>query len=264
MSKKFTIFGNPVEHSLSPKMHGYAIEGLGVDATYDKTLLLNGTKLKETFFKNNLSGANVTVPHKEEAFKQADEVRGIAKTIGAVNTLVLENGKMIAYNTDAEGFFESSKKFGDINSILILGAGGTAKAISLIFKEKGKDVTLLNRSKARLKPFIERGFECYTWDNFSPKSYDLVVNTTSAGLSDTNYPAPKELLSNILNNSKYAIDVIYNKNTPFLQLAKDLNIPCKDGSDMLLYQGVKAFNLFYHDKFDEKEITKFMKKAFQR
>ena len=262
MSRRFTIFGNPVEHSLSPKMHGYAIEGLGVDATYDKTLLLDGTKLKETFFKNNFDGANVTVPHKEEAFKQADEVRGIAKEIGAVNTLVLEDGKMIAYNTDAEGFFESTKEFGEINSLLILGAGGTAKAISLIFRQMGADVTLLNRSEARLEPFKEKGFECYRWDEFSPKSYDLVVNTTSAGLGDSNYPAPKELLESIMRASKFASDVIYNKNTPFLQLAKKLGLPNKDGSDMLLYQGVKAFNLFYHDKFDEKKITKFMRKAF--
>jgi len=263
VSKRFTIFGNPVEHSLSPKMHGFAIEGLGLDATYEKTLLEDGSKLKEIFFKEGFDGANVTVPHKEEAFKQADEVRGIAKEIGAVNTLVLENGKMIAYNTDAEGFFESTKEYGDINSILILGAGGTAKAISLIFKEKGSRVTLLNRSENRLKPFKEKGFECYSWDKFSPKSYDLVVNTTSAGLSDTNYPAPKELLEETLKNSKYAIDVIYNKNTPFLQLASKMQIPNKDGSDMLLYQGVKAFNLFYGGKFDEEQITEYMRKAFK-
>jgi len=265
VSKRFTIFGNPVEHSLSPKMHGFAIEGLGLDATYEKTLLEDGSKLKEIFLKEGFDGANVTVPHKEEAFKQADEVRGIAKEIGAVNTLVLEDGKMIAYNTDAEGFFESTKEFGKINSILILGAGGTAKAISLIMREKGSLVTILNRSENRLTPFKEKGFECYTWDDFPLKSYDLVVNTTSAGLSDTNYPTPKDLLTSIMKNSKYAIDVIYNKNTPFLKLAKDIKLiklPNKDGSDMLLYQGVKAFNLFYGGKFDEKEITKHMKKAF--
>jgi shikimate dehydrogenase len=243
-------------------MHTFAIDGLGVKATYDKTLLVDGKKLKETFFEKKLDGANVTVPHKEEAFKQADEVRGIAKEIGAVNTLVLEDGKMIAYNTDAEGFFESTKEFGDINSILILGAGGTAKAISLIFREKNAKVTIVNRSQKRLIPFKEKGFECYSWDEFTPKSYDLVVNTTSAGLSDNNYPTPKELLENIFQNTKYTIDVIYNKNTPFLQLAKTYHIPSKDGSDMLLYQGVKAFNLFYQNIFDEKEITKFMSQAF--
>jgi len=262
VSKRFTIFGNPVEHSLSPKMHGFAIKGLGLDATYEKTLLKDGTKLKEIFFKDGFDGANVTVPYKEEAFKQADEVRGIAKEIGAVNTLVLEDGKMIAYNTDAEGFFESTKEFGKISSVLILGAGGTAKAISLIMREKGLLVTVLNRSEKRLKPFIEKDFESYSWDNFTSKEYDLVVNTTSAGLNDSNYPAPKELLEEILKNSKYAIDVIYNKNTPFLQLAKDMKLPNKDGSDMLLYQGVKAFNLFYGGKFDENEITKYMRKAF--
>ncbi len=263
MNKHFSIFGNPIAHSFSPKMHTFAIEGLGVKATYDKTLLVDGKKLKEIFFEKKLDGANVTVPYKEEAFKQADEVRGIAKKIGAVNTLVLEDNKIVAYNTDAEGFFESIKEFGDINSILILGAGGTAKAISLIFKEKNIKVTIVNRGKKRLIPFEEKGFKCYSWDEFTPESYDLVVNTTSAGLSDSNYPTPKELLEDIFKNTKYAVDVIYNKKTPFLQLARKYCIPSKDGSDMLLYQGVKAFNLFYHNKFDEKEITRFMKKAFR-
>ena len=257
--KKFTIFGNPVEHSISPQMHTFAIEGLGLNAVYDKTLLIDGSKLKEIFFKKNLNGANVTVPHKEEAFKQADEVRGIAKKIGAVNTLVLENGKMIGYNTDAEGFYESIKEF-KAKKVLILGAGGTAKAISFFLKEKKFDITILNRSANRLKIF--ENTKTFTWDNFLLDSFDMVINTTSAGLNDTNYPTPKDLLENIFNHSKIAIDVIYNKNTPFLKLAKQKNLKTKDGADMLLYQGVKAFNLFYNNQFNEKDIEKYMKKAF--
>jgi len=262
VSKKFTIFGNPVEHSISPKMHTFAIKGLGLDATYNKFKLENGERLKEEFFTQNLNGANVTVPHKETAFKSCDEVRGIAKEIGAVNTLVLEDGKMIGYNTDAIGFYMSASEFKDIKKILIIGAGGTAKAISLIYKQKNLDVSILNRSKNRVKIFKENGFNAYCWDEFSAGKYDLVVNTTSAGLVDNEYPLPKNMLIDILNNSKYAIDVIYNKNTPFLALAKELNIPCKDGSDMLLYQGVKALNLFYKDRLYEESVTKFMKKAF--
>ena len=259
MSKKFTIFGNPVEHSISPKMHGFAIEGLNLDASYSKTLVEDGNKIKEIFLKE-FDGANVTVPHKEIAFKLCDEVRGIAKKIGAVNTLVKKDGKMIGYNTDASGFYESIKEFSDIKDILILGAGGTSKAISLFLKEKGYNISILNRSKNRLSSFKE--FKTFSWDDFKVSKYDMIINTTSAGLSDKLYPTPKEMLENILKNAKVAIDVIYNKNTPFLHLAKEMGLVTKDGSDMLLYQGVKAFNLFYDEKFDEKEIESYMRKAF--
>lgn len=262
MSKKFTIFGNPVEHSISPKMHTFAINGFNLIAKYSKFKLEDGQKLKQEFLSQNIDGANVTVPHKEVAYELCDEVRGIAKEIKAVNTLILEDGKMIGYNTDADGLYKSSQEFQDIKSVLILGAGGTSKAVSMVFKQHNCDVTVINRTKNRLKSFKENGFECYSWDNFELKSYDLVINTTSAGLESNDYPIPKEILISILKNSKYAIDVIYNKNTPFLSLAKELGVPCKDGSDMLLYQGVKAFSLFYDGKFKEEDITKFMTKAF--
>ncbi len=259
MNKKFTIFGNPVKHSISPKMHGFAIDGLGLDASYSKTLLEDGNQIKEIFLKK-FDGANVTVPHKEIAFKLCDEVRGVAKDIGAVNTLIKEDNKMIGYNTDASGFYESIKEFSDIKDILILGAGGTSKAISLYLKNKGFNITILNRSQKRLDSFSD--FKTFSWDDFKPEKYDMIINTTSAGLSDNNYPAPKEILEDIFQNAKVAVDVIYNKNTPFLSLAKGSDLETKDGSDMLLFQGVKAFNLFYGEKFDEGEIEKFMRQAF--
>ncbi len=259
MSKKFTIFGNPVKHSISPKMHGFAIDGFDLDASYSKTLVEDGSKIKEIFLKE-FDGANVTVPHKEIAYKLCDEVRGVAKQIGAVNTLVKEDGKMIGYNTDASGFYESIKEFDDIKDVLILGAGGTSKAISLYLKNKGYNITVLNRSQKRLDSFSN--FDTFCWDDFKPNKYDMIINTTSAGLADNNYPTPKEILKSIFKDAKVAVDVIYNKNTPFLSLAKEIGIKTKDGSDMLLYQGVKAFNLFYGGKFDEAEITTFMRKAF--
>ena len=258
-SKHFTIFGNPVKHSISPKMHTFAIEGLGVDATYTKTLLEDASHLRTIFLKY-FDAANVTVPHKEAAFSQADEVRGIAKEIGAVNTLINEDGKMIAYNTDAEGFYRSMIAFADVKSALILGAGGTAKAISYILKEKGIDVTVLNRSAQRLEDF--KTFHTYTWENFESAHYDIIINTTSAGLEEDALPAPEPIMIELLSHTHAAMDVIYNKETPFLKMAKRYQLPAKDGADMLLYQGVLAFVLFYHDRFSFEEILPFMKKAF--
>ena len=241
---KFTIYGNPVEHSKSPQMHNAGFENLNFNGEYSKTHLEDGTKLKENFLANNIKGANITVPHKEEAFKQADEIVGLAKDIGAVNTYINENGKVKAYNTDAPGFMKAIQEYKDIKSAIILGAGGTAKAIAVAFKEAGIKITILNRSDNRLDFFKELGCTIYNWNSFKCDSYDLVVNSTSAGLKDDNYPTSKGILENILENSKYAVDCIYGKVTPFLQLSKEKGLECKDGEDMLLYQGVIAFEYF--------------------
>ncbi len=258
-AKKFTIFGDPVEHSISPKMHTFAIEGLGLDASYTKTHLEGACRLK-TIFLRDYDAANVTVPHKEAAFAQCDEVRGAAREIGAVNTLVKEGENMIGYNTDAEGFYRSVLDFGEIKTALILGAGGTSKALSYILKEKGIEVSVLNRSDKRLKDF--QNYKTFNWNNFESAHRDIIINTTSAGLEEESLPAPEAIMTDLFSHTKYAIDVIYNKETPFLKKAKEHNLPTKDGADMLLYQGVLAFNLFYHDKFSFDEILPFMKKAF--
>ena len=258
--KLFAIFGNPVAHSISPFMHNYAFTKLGFAGCYTKILIEKGEDLREQFLNLGLEGINITVPYKEHAFLQADEVMGIAKKIGAVNTWKRKDGKIYAYNTDAPGFFESVKAF-DFDTILILGAGGTAKAIALYLKEQGYDPHILNRSSTRLHYFREKGFQSYSWEEFSPSNYDLVINTTSAGLEEETLPAPKELLLSIFSKARYAVDVIYNKETPFLRLAKEMGLTTKDGTDMLLYQGVLAFEIFTDFKFDRVEVEKLLRQG---
>jgi len=261
--KNYTIFGNPVAHSKSPCMHNMAFAGLGENALYTRTLLEDGLKLREMFFENDLNGANITVPHKEAALKACDEVDSFAQMVGAVNTIVRRGDKLQGYNTDALGFLKALQKFElDIKSILILGAGGTAKAISVILREAGYDVTILNRSEGRLKSFKEQEFKTYTYEDFEPSPYDLIVNSTSAGLEDDALPAPKEMLIELLSNTKASIDIIYGKETPFLKLSRNYNLPIKDGSNMLLYQGVLAFEKFVDNKHSFEAIEKYMKRAF--
>ena len=259
---KFTIFGNPVKHSKSPNMQNSGFIHIGFEGEYSKTLLEDGTQIKNVFLENGFKGANITVPHKEDAFKNADEIRGLAKKIGAVNTYINENGKVIAYNTDAPGFMKAIEEFGTIKKAIIIGAGGTAKAIAVAFKDAKIETTILNRSNTRLEFFNELGCTTSTWDNFECETYDLVVNSTSAGLSDDSYPAPLELLTPILKNTKFAIDCIYGKITPFLAKATQYNLPSKDGEDMLLYQGVLAFELFTDYKAD-KYLIKAMRKGLK-
>ncbi|PHO11682.1 shikimate dehydrogenase [Malaciobacter marinus] len=253
-TKAYAIFGNPVEHSKSPQMHNSAFEHLNIDAVYKKHHLKDGKKLKNEFLNNLYTGANITVPHKEQAFKQADEVIGIANEIEAVNTYIKKDDKVIAYNTDAPGFLKAIESFGDIKKVLVLGAGGTAKAIALALQQKNIEVTVVNRSDSKLDFFKQKNIKCFTWKDFRLDYFDLVVNSTSAGLKDDELPMSKPQLENVFLNSSYAFDCVYGKETPFLALAKKEGLKTKDGEDMLLFQGLLAFELFTNTKADNSVI----------
>jgi len=262
MNKIFAIFGDPVSHSRSPLMHNCVFKHLKYNATYTRVHLKDGSKLRDTFLSLGLSGANITVPHKESAYEACDEIRGFAKNVGVVNTIINENGKLIGYNTDADGFIYAIEEFKNIKKVLILGAGGTAKALASRFIQENFEVYVLNRSASRLDYFKDKVSNCFTWDDFEVQEYDLVVNTTSAGLKDEDLPAPVELLNTVLNNTLYVADVIYGKLTPFLQFAQAKNITYKDGADMLLGQGVLANELFVNYELKKEDIFKEMKKSF--
>ncbi|BAF71430.1 shikimate dehydrogenase [Sulfurovum sp. NBC37-1] len=258
----FAIFGNPVSHSKSPLMHNLAFKGLGFEGCYNRYRLEDGTKLKETFFALGLRGINITVPHKEHAYAACDELDPFARKVGAVNTIVEKKGILYGYNTDAPGFLKAISEFENVKKVLFLGAGGTAQSTSAILRDEGYEVTLLNRSAGRLERFAQEGFKTATFETFTPESYDLVINMTSAGLEDDALPAPKELLDAVIPSAKACVDVIYGKETPFLKLAKSLRKPTKDGSNMLLYQGIIAFEHFTDHRYTFDEIKAHMEKAF--
>jgi len=259
----FAIFGDPVSHSRSPLMHNSVFAHTHYKACYTRVHLKDGSQLRETFFNLKLSGANITVPHKEAAYQACDEIRGFANKVGVVNTIIEENGRLIGYNTDADGFMFAIEEFGKIDKILILGAGGTAKALAARFLQESIEVTVLNRSEGRLGFFKALGCSVSTWNDFKIDNYTLVVNTTSAGLKDEELPAPKEIIEDILDATEYAADAIYGKMTPFLKRAKEKNINYKDGSDMLLGQGVLANELFTKSKLNKEDIKCSMQKSFK-
>ena len=260
--EQFLIFGNPVSHSKSPLMHNFTFKELGYRGCYGRYHLEDGKELRDKFFSLNIKGANITVPHKEEAYRACDWLDEFAKKVGSVNTIIKRDNKLYGYNTDALGFLKALDSLEvDGRRVLFLGAGGTAQSSAVILFEHGFDVTILNRSSARLEYFKDRGFKTSTYDEFNSQnmSYDIIVNMTSAGLKDDSLPAPKELLEELISNSKGCIDVIYGKETPFLKMAKELNKPSKDGADMLLFQGVLAFEHFTDYKYSYDEILKVMR-----
>ncbi|WP_066387238.1 shikimate dehydrogenase [Helicobacter himalayensis] len=259
--RQFCVFGNPISHSKSPLLHNAVFLQKRLDCFYGRACLDSALSASAQDFKNvpslyrsfkelGLSGANITIPFKESAFREADCVRGIAKEIGAVNTWILEGEKIIGYNTDAEGFFMCIERFG-VKSALILGAGGSAKACASILRAQGIETSIYNRSSARLSAFSD--FVCFSPElkNLSileSKCFDIVINTTPAGLksmqsSDT-LPLDLELLTRILSRAHFAFDLVYGAPTPFLSLAKSLGLHTQDGTQMLINQAALSNELF--------------------
>ena len=246
----FSVIGNPIKHSLSPLIHNTANIVLNLDASYGRILLDKKEDLENVFLDFYLSGANITLPFKEKAFEIANEVRGIAKDIKALNTLVLDSNSLIGYNTDAMGFYKTleSKQF---KNALILGAGGSAKAVAFILKQKGVNVSILNRSD-RKSEFSEFNFFL---DSREIENTDLIINATSASLKNE-LPLEINELNRLFKNASLTYDLMYGITSPFLELAKDNNLAIKDGLDMLIFQAVFSFILFHEKALKEKGLLK--------
>jgi len=246
----FAIFGNPVAHSLSPLMHNHFFYRWQLPACYSRYRLTRGEEIIKKFKTLHLLGANVTIPWKEYAYRLVDRVEGVAKSIGAVNTLVKEGNEVVGYNTDGLGLKWSLGK-GKFQSILIIGAGGTAKSVAVVFPE----AHILNRSPSRLHWFKERGFTCFSWEEFNPTPYQLVINTTSAGLTDNSLPAPIQLLLPVIKRAHLVVEAVYNRETPLKKLCNRWRVEYRDGTGMLVYQGVLGMELFLNRRLPIEEVA---------
>ncbi|MDU7692829.1 MAG: shikimate dehydrogenase [Helicobacter sp.] len=242
--KNFCVFGNPISHSLSPKIHNHAFahfqKELGFLGIY-RAIELDALDpmLKETFLSQHFSGANVTSPFKENAFLIADFVDKSAQDIRAANTLMLKDDKIHAYNTDILGFANSLKNLSFENA-LVLGTGGAARAVISALNMLSEPICILNQSSNFRG--LDAKFPCFSTKDFKIAQFDLIINATSAldpmsGLS--------ELQAALFKNAKIAYDINY-KESVFLQNAKSINeqIQIKDGKNMLLYQAALSFQIW--------------------
>jgi len=260
MKELFLIFGDPINHSKSPQMHNFAFKKLKYNGCYNRYHLKDGSLLKEKIKELKIKGANITLPHKEVAYKICDIKDEYANEFKSVNTIVIKEDIIYGYNTDAPGFLKSIEAFKNIKKILIIGAGGTAKSTSILLKKRGFIVSILNRNNKEF--FLKNNIDFFQYKELNSFDFDLIVNMTSAGLKDNLLPAPKEILEKLFKNAKGAVDIIYGVDTPFLKLAKDNNIPTQDGSNMLIWQGAYAFQLFTNNQFSLDKIKEALEEGF--
>lgn len=256
--KRCYILGYPVKHSLSPDMHNTAFRELGLDYEY----LLKSVKPEDlgAFMKTEMRtpevrGASVTIPHKVEIMKYLDKTDETAETIGAVNTIVNDDGILTGYNTDGLGFARALEEtYGALidAKTLVLGAGGASRAVSYVLATKVKKLIILNRTPVKAQKLAETiskntGKNVF-WgslgqiDQYVP-DVDIIVNTTSLGMTPDidSTPVPKRLL----NKDHLSYDIVYNPiNTRFLKETEEKGGRILKGVKMLVYQGVIAFELW--------------------
>ena len=260
-TKTLGIFGYPISHTLSPAMHNAVIKALGLDMVY-LPFEVKPSNLKEAIngIKSlGIIGVNITIPHKESVIRFLDDISEEARLVGAVNTIVYKDRKLVGYNTDGSGYMASLKEELGFNPkskrIIIIGAGGAARGIlAALATQKPKSITVANRTLSRAVSLIktfkgkfrDTRFEAIDLDNnmlkMSFNSVDLLINTTSVGMKQSKaLKIPLETLPKIAIVS----DIIYNPlETLLLKKAKKLGLTTHGGLGMLVHQGARSFKLW--------------------
>ncbi|MDA9650771.1 shikimate dehydrogenase [Candidatus Pelagibacter sp.] len=261
--RKYLVIGNPIEHSLSPKLHNYWIKKNKIDAIYEKQKL-NENQLGNLILKikeKKIDGINVTAPFKKSVIPFLDELSLEAESTQSVNTIYLNDNKIIGHNTDIDGFKLGIKnlKFEtkDIK-VLILGAGGVVPSIIYALnKIKVFKITISNRTKKKaenLKDLFEN-LKVVEWGHVP--DFDMIINATSIGLKK------KDLINLDLSSvgkNKFFYDVIYKPSeTNFLKCGKKLGNMTENGKLMFIYQAFSAFKIWHKiEPIIDQQVIKFL------
>ena len=247
--KRYLVIGNPIEHSLSPKLHNYWFKKNNIIANYDKKKI-EKSEIQEVVSKikdNKLDGLNVTVPFKSDVIPFLDELSEESKITQSVNTIYMHDKKLIGHNTDIKGFelslketqFELKNK-----SIFILGAGGVVPSIIYALEKLGVlKIIISNRTKQKAEN-LKRNFSKINVVDWGDRpEFDIIINATSLGLSNEDNLG---LNFKNINKEKLFYDVIYNpKETNFLRTGKKLGCKVFNGKMMFIYQALEAFKLWH-------------------
>ena len=260
MIKKYLVIGNPIEHSLSPKLHNYWFNKNNIDAVYDKKQI-NEADIKEIISEvrnEKIDGINVTVPFKKSVIPFIDELSSEAKESESVNTIYKENNKVLGHNTDISGFELAIRGKGyDIKDkkVFILGAGGVVPSIIIALKKmEVAKIVLSNRTKKKAEELkkIFSNLEIVNWGEIP--EFNMIINATSLGLNKND-----EIKLNYedIGVNKFFYDVIYNPSqTKFLSIAKQFGNQIENGKMMFIYQAHQAFTIWHKvmPKIDEETI----------
>lgn len=255
------VIGWPISHSQSPRLHGYWLAKHEIDGAYLPLAVEPGQieNALKGLIALGFRGANVTIPYKEKVIPYLDSISPLAEKIGAVNTLIITNGKIHGTNTDAPGFIANLRaqapNWSGKGRVAVLGAGGAARGICAALADAGVDeIILLNRTVEKAAdlardlqsllptPIIAKSFSPESWAAVAP-ACDLMVNTTSLGM--VNHP-PLEIDLEPLPDHAVVSDIVYAPlETELLKAARARGLTAVDGLGMLLYQAREGFGAWF-------------------
>jgi len=242
----YGIIGNPVSHSLSPAMHNAALAASGMDAVYLPFPALEIEAAVTGIRGLGVQGVSVTIPHKETVMDLLDSIDPVAGKIGAVNTIINKSGILTGLNTDWLGATRALEEAIDLNGAkaVILGAGGSARAIGFGLLERGANFVLCSRTESRGRALAdELGCSWISLDDTEQLSGDILINATSVGMVPhiKNIPVPEGIVSHF----QVVMDIVYAPmKTRLLREAEANGCIVINGLEMLLYQGVAQFELW--------------------
>ena len=246
--KKYFVIGNPIDHSLSPKLQNYWLKQNNINAVYDK-IKLEEKEIEEIIQdikKQKIAGCNVTIPFKKKVIPFLDKLSKQAEQTQSVNTIIFKNGNLIGHNTDIFGFDKAIKSLNfnmEGKKVLILGAGGVVSSIVFAIKEMGaSEITISNRTKQKAEnlKILFKDLNILEWGNLT--NFDVAINATSLGLNNEKI----NLDFSKVGKNKLFYDVIYNPTeTNFLKEGKQLGNMTENGATMFIYQAFEAFKLWH-------------------
>lgn len=243
------IAGDPLAHSLSPQMHEASFREADIPGIYLKFQvkqeeLEDFMQVAEVY---DLRGFNVTIPHKQAVASLLDKLAPSAMQVGAVNTVVIQDGEFVGHNTDVHGLEMTFKENGvdpKGKNALLLGAGGAARACIAYLSAAGSKVSVYNRTRARAEELCRSSRSCQAIDFDTLSSdFDIVINSTPMGMKGfpTEIPVPE----GVLKAGQFVLDLVYNPPvTPFIEAARRAGASTANGECMLVHQAMKAFELW--------------------
>ena len=245
-TKVFGVAGNPVRHSLSPVMMNTAFHRETVNAVY---LALQTGSLADLMLlirEVPVQGVSVTMPFKQEIMKHLDRTDALSQKIGACNTVVRsQDGKLIGYNTDVTGVIRPLEQRLDLrkSKILLLGAGGAARAAAFALRQRGADVFILNRTPQTAQKLArEADAKTIRRDQLAKTSFDVILNATSVGMAESKQ---QTILEEKELNAKLVFDMVYSPmDTPLLRMARSKGLAVITGAEMFVQQGAEQFQLW--------------------
>ena len=253
-TKVVGLIGHPVAHSLSPVIHNSLYSSLCFDMVYHAFDVMPNQveEAVKGFSALGFIGFNVTVPYKEAVFEIVEHIDSDAQAIGAINTIKIDNGKLIGYNTDGQGFLQSLSQSGFSTygtKVVILGAGGSARAIGVaVAGEKPESITIVNRTFQRAEDLADiinqyKNQKLVRAAKAIPNDADIIINTTNLGMWPNIEGNPMQGYT--LNKHTFVCDIVYNpRETAMMQYAMSQSCETMGGLGMLIGQGLRAVEIW--------------------